>query len=193
MEMPVIHITQIPGETGRSSHRPHLQIHTPFPNMHIEQEHHDLVHISTTASKLFIDQSEAFADAGLKTPLRAANEHIQKASQQTAEYIALKNAEGEQLKKIEHGTGAIQRIARERTQPEQSELHLEYMPKHAFRVSFDFQPFTVSIQANPKETTVHVEKREPEIKVDRWETQAYMKQKPSLSFQVVGSHVNRTM
>jgi hypothetical protein len=161
------------------------------PDLRLKQEHQGLIEISTAAAKLYIDQTEAFADANLKSPLRLGNEFASKALSQASEYVAKTAQQGEQLKRIENGNGAIAQIAKQNSEIASPEAVPGYMPRSMSRVKFDYQPSEVTVKAANKPVQINVNRRDPQIEIPKWQTDAYIQQKNQISFQVVGGHVNR--
>ncbi|SDH64209.1 DUF6470 family protein [Alteribacillus bidgolensis] len=105
MNMPIVEITTTNAELGIKSSRPPFEISQPPADTEINQNLTDTVEISTKAAKVNIDQSEAFADANLISPLQKTKQFAQKANQTATEYTAKKAREGEQLKAIENNGG----------------------------------------------------------------------------------------
>ncbi len=175
---------------GLRSNRPNIRIQQNQADMHIRQKHSGIIEISTTASQLFIDQTEAFADANLKSPLRVANEFWQKAQSTASQYVAQKAQEGEQLKHIENGQGAIAHIAKANSQLTKTEVGLGFMPTSMSQVKFDYQPSRVSLHAPYQEVEISVQKRPPQIDIPKWQVEAYVQQKNQISFRAVGGNVN---
>lgn len=191
MQLPSLDIQSTDAYIGLRSERPGLRIRQQSADLQIRQEHTGLIEISRTASKLFIDQTEAFADANLKTSLRMASEFVTRGASEAAKYVAKTAQQGDQMMRIENGYGAFARIAKVNSERKPLETALGYMPKSAFRVSFDYQPSKLSIRAPFKEAEITVNRRAPQVEIPKWQTEAYMRQKNQISFQAVGAVVNR--
>ncbi len=112
MRLSSLDIQSTDAYTGLRSERPPMRIRQQSADLHIHQEHVGLIEISKTASKLFIDQTEAFADANLKSPLRMASEFWNHSKSHVAEYLAKTAQQGNQMMKIENGFGAFAQIAK---------------------------------------------------------------------------------
>lgn len=191
MQLTSLQIQQSDARIGLSSNRPGPQIKQQAADMQIQQNHNNLIEISTTASQMHIDQTEAFADANLKSPLRVANETAAKALQQVSKYVAKTAQQGDQLMKIEKGTGAFAQIAKANSERAPKQANIGYMPKTADRVTFQFQPAQVNTQARENETDITVNRRAPQIEMPKWQSDVYIRQKNQISFQaVVGGQVN---
>ncbi|MGO4888799.1 DUF6470 family protein [Anaerobacillus sp. MEB173] len=193
MEMPHIDITQTNAAVSMKSNRPPLQIKQPHADLSIKQEHFDLIQISKTASKLYIDQTEAFADANLVSPLRSSKEFLDRTNQEVGEYVAKMSQQGDQLMKIENGTGAIYQIAAENSNLPRRETQLGWMPRSAFQVKFDYDPGELSFAVRKAKVEINVKRNEPIINIPKWQIDVYVKQKQSISFQAVGGNVNRKL
>ncbi|MGJ9385221.1 DUF6470 family protein [Salipaludibacillus sp. CF4.18] len=193
MDLARIQIQTQDAVTGMQQQRPPLSIKQRPADMQIEQELGSTLSISTTASKLYIDQTEAFADANLKSIFRRNEEFVAKAQQTASQYVAKTAQQGEMLKKIENGTNAIPQIAQQNGTREPKQYNLAMVPEHMGKVKIDFQPAEVSIQSNWQKPKIHVQKNEPEITVPRWETNIYVQQKNSIQFDVIGGSVNRQL
>ncbi|MFC0559286.1 DUF6470 family protein [Halalkalibacter alkalisediminis] len=190
MQLTSLHIQQNDAKIGIRSSRPGPQIRQQGPDMQIRQNHHNLIEISTTASKMHIDQTEAFADANLKSPIRVASETAAKAMQQVSKFFAKTAQQGDQLMKIENGPGAIARMAKINSEPARVQVNIGYMPKSPDRVKFHFEPAQVNIRARVKDTEITVNRRAPQIEMPKWQSDVYIRQKNQISFQPVGDHVN---
>lgn len=191
MNMPRLLIETTDAQIGLRPYRPPLQIKQHQADLQIRQRHVDIIEMSTTASKLYIDQTEAFADANLKTPLRLANEYWKKANETALEYIAKTAREGIEMMRIEDGGDAIQRIAKRNSLPPPKEATLAWMPRSMSQVKFTYVPGELKIEAPFEEAEITVIPRPPEIRIPKWETNVYLRQKNSIRFEVVGTTVDR--
>lgn len=185
MDLPRIEIHTVRAETGIQTERPPMSIRQRPADIEIDQDLVGTFRISTTASKLYIDQSEAFADADLKGPLRRNREMVQKAHENVMEYIAKTARQGERLKRIEHGGNALAEIAREKGERKQFSYNIANVPKNAFRVKFHYVPSEVHVDIDWPDPEIRVKTNEPEIHIPRWRANVYLKQKNSIHFSVV--------
>ncbi|WP_100405457.1 DUF6470 family protein [Bacillus solitudinis] len=190
MQVPHLDIQSNDAYIGLRSQRPGPQIRQHQADLQIRQQHSS-IEISTTASKLYIDQTEAFADANLKSPLRMANEFWAKSESHVAQHIAKRSQQGEMMKKIENGFGAFAQIAKANSEKPMKQVVLGSMPKSAFHVKFDYQPAEVKVHAPTKQPEITVNRRDPDIQIPKWQTETYVRQKNSISFQAVGMAVNQ--
>ncbi|UCZ52693.1 DUF6470 family protein [Bacillus shivajii] len=193
MQLPRVEIQSQQAQIGMQQQKPEMSITQRPADISIDQELVGTLRISTTASKLHIDQSEAFADTGLKGPLRRNEEWGAQGKQSVMQYIAKTVQQGEQLKKIEHGTEAIAQLAKQNGERPTKEINVGFVPEHAFKVNFQYEPSDIQVDVDWPEPNIHVQKHDPEIHIPRWETNVYLQQKESIQFHAVDPTVNRTL
>ncbi|WP_088104279.1 DUF6470 family protein [Halalkalibacter urbisdiaboli] len=191
MRLPTIDIQKNDAYIGLRSQQPPMKVKQHHANLQINQEHAALIEISTTASKLSIDQTEAFADANLKTPLRLANDYWNKTEGVVAKYVAKTAQQGKQMMQIENGFGAFPRIAKQNSEKPEKQLTLVQMPRSAFKINFDYQPSEVNFRVPNKKPEIRVTPHEPDISIPKWQTDVYVRQKEQISFQAVGGILNK--
>ncbi|MCE7792723.1 DUF6470 family protein [Salipaludibacillus sp. CUR1] len=193
MELPRIHISSVQAQTGIRQQRPPMSIHQPNADLQINQDFSGTLHISSTASRLFIDQTEAFADADLKGPLRRVKEYAAQSQQNVLQYVAKVTREGDQLKKIEHSTNALASIAKQKGERPPKDYNYGVVPEHMGKVTFNYQPSELSIQSDWADPDIRIIPNKPEISFPRWETDVYLRQKNDVQFSVTGGSVNRQL
>ncbi|MBY0123467.1 DUF6470 family protein [Bacillus sp. S/N-304-OC-R1] len=188
---------------------PRLELHNTFAKLGIEQSRSKIsmrqpmadlkftqpmpeVKIHTSKSKLEIDQTEAFADANLKNPLRVMNEWAAKAKQKMIQNIAQKANEGDRMMKIE-GTrqNALPQIAKDKSQTPPKEVNIGFMPESMSKVKFRYQPSKVDIKVNFGKFRADVETHSPIIKFNQGDFRIYLKQKASLQINSVGATLDQ--
>ncbi|WP_240374957.1 DUF6470 family protein [Bacillus piscicola] len=192
--MPKVAIRTTEAALGIQMEKPHVEIRQPPADLEIRQRHTDTLEISTTAATLQIDQSAAFADAGLIPPLERASHFSQQALQTALEYIRTQKQDGDYLRAIEKNGGggkAIAQLAEKRNKLLHIDTELGFIPEHAFKVKFNVKSGTIHFQAERAEADIRVQKNDPQITADRWQVHYDMKQKPSIDFSVSGKHVNK--
>ncbi|OLO38092.1 hypothetical protein BTR23_11895 [Alkalihalophilus pseudofirmus] len=190
MNLPRLEISTTRSEIGLQTERPQLQLRQRPADLQIQQQYLDNLQISKKASMLYIDQTEAFADANLKSVFRFTKEFSQKAHQKALSYIQKQARQGDQLMKIENGNGAIGHIVAQNSQRKPKDINYGTIPK-PFAVKINYDPGKTSIRVNRNTVDIQINRNEPQITIPKWQTQAYLKQKNSISFQAVGSQVNR--
>lgn len=188
--LPTLHIQTTDAYIGLQSEKPPMQIEQPNADVQIRQRHTDIISISTKAAKLYIDQTEAFADANLKSPLRVANEFWQKTTPHMMEYIGKVAQEGDRMMRIEDGGEIFAQLAKENSERPPVQTGLQYMPRSMSQVSFRYEPGDVSIDAAYEDLSISVQRRPPKVNIPKWKTNVYMRQMNSISFDVVGRKMN---
>lgn len=193
MRLPYLEHTSTRAYIGLNIHRPHLDIRQQQADLQIRQQHVASFKLDITHGEIRIDQSQAFADADLKGILRRNDEFIQRAKQTGRDYVAKLAQEGDQLMKIENdGYNKFAQVAANNNMPKHFETNVQLVPK-PFGVKIDHIPGSVQVQAGEAPLTIEVTPREPNIRIPKWQTETYVRQKNSLSFQVIGLNVDRTL
>ncbi|MDE5414044.1 DUF6470 family protein [Alkalihalobacterium chitinilyticum] len=190
MNLPQLHISTNRAEIGIRSQKPAMRIQQPHADLKIDQNYIDILRISKRASKLHIDQSQAFADANLKNSKQLLSDVVNRGEQKAMQYIAKVAQQGDQLMKIENGDGAIQQIAKSNSQFKTYDFNVGMIPR-PFSVKINYDPGETNIQVNRQDVQISVNRNEPRIDIPKWQSQAYLKQKNSISFQAVGINVNK--
>lgn len=193
MDLARLDISTVQAQTGLQNQRHQMSIKQPNADIQIDQELNGTFRISTTASKLLIDQTEAFADADLKGPMRRVDEFAARSRQNAMQYVAKKIQQGEQLKKIENGGNAIASLAKQNSERAPKQYNVAMVPEHMGKVSFNLQPSEVSIKVDWPEPSIRVQRNDPQITIPRWETNAYLQQKNNINFSVTGGSINRQL
>nr|WP_090891234.1 DUF6470 family protein [Evansella caseinilytica] len=193
MNVPHLNIQSQHAQIGLQQHQPEMSIKQRGADLRIDQELVGTLRISTTASRLYIDQSEAFADADLKGPLRRGKEWGTKGKQSVLEYIAKTARDGERLKKIENGTNVLSELARESGQLKVKEAHFTMVPKDIFRVRFDYVPSDVRISVDWPDPQIEVRRNDPDIRIPKWQSKVYLQQKNWIAFSVEGSTISKQL
>jgi hypothetical protein len=194
MTLPQIAISAVQAKTGIQQSRPYMSMRQPGPDMTIDQNVAGKLRISTTASRLYIDQTEAFADADVKSPLRRGKENAAKGNQKVMQFIAETMRHGEQLKKIENNTNALASVAKQRSERAPKSYNFAAVPEHMGKVKINYTPSELQFDADLPHVAIHVKRNNPEIQVPRWETNVYLEQKNNIHFSVIpGSAINKEL
>lgn len=188
---------------------PRLELHNTFAKLGIEQRNATIhirqpqadmsynqpqpeVKMHKTKGKLTIDQTEAFADAGLKHPFRMTKEQFSRSKQKVLQSIGAKASEGDQLMKIEHqGLSVIPQIAKNKSEPPMKEFNIGFVPESTSKVKIHYQPSEIKIDVNLENFKLHVKPNKPIIKFNQGDLQIYLKQKANLRIQAVGANINQ--
>ena len=190
MQVPQLQISQTHGQIGMNHHRPQIQIQQHDPAFTIKQEH-ATIQINQQSGQLSIDQREAFASANSKHIYRLIEEWGAKAMNHARQMTAKYAQEGDQMMRIENGGDVIPRIAERNSDLlPTKEFNVVQMPR-PFSVKVNYQPGQLSVNATGGMADVQVQKRDPTIQHQPWQTDAYIRQKNNIQFQAVGVNVNR--
>lgn len=165
---------------------PEVNISQPKAQLSIEQPA-AILDITSEMGKLTIDQSQAFAEAGLKPISEVNNEYVQKGKQAVLAAIAKKAQQGELLLqgagKNQRGA-AIKQIAKQNdlVQPPKK-VNIDFIPSPG-AVKMDYTPghFDIHIQAQKPQIDVQVNK--PQIDLTYGDVTGTMTQRPSVEVHV---------
>ncbi|MEK4146238.1 DUF6470 family protein [Robertmurraya sp. FSL W8-0741] len=191
MKLPRLEIDSQLAYLGLNKSRSTIEIRQPKADMSLNQPQPEVEYMKTD-SKLEIDQTEAFADANLKNPLRVVKEWAAKAKQKALQSIAENAVEGNRLMRIEgQRKSAIPEIARENSEPDQMQFNIGYMPSSADKVKFSYQPSTIEIKVHRGNFNIDIKPNEPIIKYNPGNLQIYLKQKASMQIRAVGAALDQ--
>lgn len=196
MHVPTIQINTTRALLAWTEEKPPIAIRQPPADLHIRQYHMDTIEISQEAAKVYIDQSEAFEDAGLVPPLKSSHEWLNEMKQIVFSYIQKKMEEGKQLRAIEHNGGGgrvIASLAKENGKIFEFDVVLTWIPENMFKVKFDADTGHLTFHAPRKEPDISVQKNDPEFVVPRWKIHYYLAQRESIQFSVQGNYINETL
>ncbi|RXJ02284.1 hypothetical protein DS745_07800 [Anaerobacillus alkaliphilus] len=194
MQLPSIQIRSTNAQIGVQSQRPHLHISRGHADITIRQEH-AAIDIQTTPARLTINQREAFASANLKHVYRLNEEFAAKGRSNAAQVTAKYAREGDQMMRIENGSGGdiFAHLAKiDSILFTEKQATIAQMPR-PFSVKTNYQPANLNIRFSGGNVTTNANPRETEISHRKWQTDVYLKQKQSISFQAVGINVNQQL
>ncbi len=186
MQLPRLDITNQFAKLGIQQQRPNIEVEQHLAEVEIKQKKPEM-EIIKSKGKLTIDQSEAFADADLKPILTRNKEWAEQAKQAIQQDIANKTKEGQRLMGIENDNNTIPQMAKDQTTPTQKSSNIKFIPETAEKVKFQYTPSEIDIKIKQHETTVEANIKSPTITYHPWDLTIYLKQKPSISFKIVGS------
>lgn len=191
MQLPRLELTNTQALLGIEHQRTTTEIRQPNAKITMNQPKSD-VEIIKTKGKLEIDQSEAFADANLKNPLRLTKEWAQRAKQKLLQNLSKEMSEGRRLMEIEkQKESVIPQIAKENSEIELKEIGLGFMPKSAEQIKFYYEPSELKIKVNTENLKIDVKTHQPIIKFNPGDLHIYLKQKASLHIQVIGTTIDQ--
>jgi hypothetical protein len=120
-------ISQTHAKIGIETTPSRLDINTRFAKLELKQKPAK-INIETELPKVLIDQSEAFASAGLKNVFEQTREAAQRAKENALQYTAKVAADGDTMAAIESGVDAIAQIS-ERDSIQIAEWNIDFIPK----------------------------------------------------------------
>ncbi|ADH98549.1 DUF6470 family protein [Salisediminibacterium selenitireducens] len=190
MDLPRIQIQTTRAETALQSHRPPMSIQQPKADMQIDNSLSGRFRMTQEYAEISIDQTEAFADADVKSILRRNDEWTSRAMQQAMTYTAKVARQGEQLKKIENPGDVIPQLARQNGERPPKSYNYGQVPSSTDKVRVSYAPGDIRIDLDWPDANIRVQRNDPVINIPRWETNVYLQQRNSIQFQAVGGHVN---
>lgn len=183
-----LEIRQIYGQIGIKTQRAWLDIRQIPPKSHIEQRPPEAI-IDRKLPKVHIDQTQCFAESGLKPILQLAKEFYQEGMEAALEATGRIAEEGTRLLRIEDRGNPIADIAYERAY-RQYQYNMVQMPKSRPNIEWDMGYLNIDWKINPAkiEWEIHTNAINDVIphKVD-----IYMKQWPDIEIRYVGNNVDQ--
>lgn len=175
--IPQINIHQTFGQISIRYKPEQLNITSPPDDLTIQNSRVDLS-IHTIPSKLSIDQSQAFADEGLRAPLAFSQYEAAKAHQAAENGTASTAMWGQRFLHIEKVNPSKQYFSRNENKPVKLVPALVPSP---FSVQISYQPGTVSIHATVSPVKVNVATQPVRVSLTPTEAQTYIAQQASLN------------
>src|SRR5699024_1345935 len=182
MYMPKLHLQSNMGRIGMESTKGYVGLAQPRAELSIEQPAAQM-NIETKDGVLHIDQTEAFADAGLKSVKRMIQEHDQEGYQAYLEGIGRRASQGSELMRIEHGGNTIIQQAEANAYQALKELGVTFIPG-SLSVQFEYEKGSVDIQVTTKSPRIEAHTRPVEINFVQGNLSIYMEEYPSLDITV---------
>lgn len=182
MYMPKLHVQSNMGRIGIESRRAFLELTQPRAELSIEQRAAQ-INIETNNGVLHIDQTEAFAEAGLKSVKRSIQEHAQDGYQAYLEGIGRRASQGSELMHIEDGSNAIVQQAEANAYESLKELGITFIPG-PFSVQIQYEKGSVDIQVTTKSPRIKAHTRPVETNYVQGNISIYMSEYPSLEIAV---------
>jgi len=184
MELPKLSIVQQQrADIGFTTRNAALHISQPKADVRYNSPQPDVTY-TQTQGKLHIDQSQAFNEANLKSPLTMTFEAAQKAKQAVLKGISRRVREGEQLMDIAKNKQLmIPHIMKQRSAPEKTGFNIGFMPSSVDAVKIHYQPGHLSVNVNLENFVLEASPNMPKFQYQRGDFNIYLKQKNDLQFQ----------
>lgn len=146
-----ISLTQTPGRQEIRQPRAELSIEQPKANLSIQ----------TTPGKLTVDQTRAWEDMNLPSPLRSVAIAANQGVNALMEGIQRRTQQGADLMEIENGGEVIAYQAEINGHEQTKLIGLKYIPSH-FSVDINYQPGNVQIDAQANQPIINSSANRPE-------------------------------
>ncbi|MCF6093416.1 DUF6470 family protein [Microaerobacter geothermalis] len=184
MQLPRIQIEQTYAQIGIKTTPSTQEIRQPQADLNLRQIPAKL-EIERIPSRLNIDQSQAWAEVNLKDPIQLTRDESERAKQLALEGIARIVEEGNQLAAIENQGDSIAEIALQNTITGPVDYNVGFIPSYG-SVRIDYQPAQLNFNWTINGVEMNPVIKQPEISYQPGKVEVYVKQKNSISFQVVG-------
>ncbi|WP_188206710.1 DUF6470 family protein [Alkalibacillus aidingensis] len=183
MQLPPIqyHIQQ--GRIGIQTHDAEQQITQREADLQISQPEAD-IEINRTPPKLSIDQSQAWRDMGISGPLESTKENADEGKQTALEGVARRAREGNEMARIEHGDGAVERIAKRNMPNEYRGFTMGWIPSSYFAVDIEYDPGDVDVNVQKNDPIIEATPNKPVMNYQPGNVDVYMEQHPDFEMDV---------
>lgn len=185
-----LQIRQTYGQIGIDTYRSWMDIKQTPPKANIEQRPPELT-IDSQLPKVHIDQTQCFAESGLKTSLQLAHDFYAEGMQVALEAIGRISEEGTRLVSIENGGNPIADMAYEST-IKQYEVGMVQMPRSKPDIQWDMGYLNISFRPNPAKIEWETHTK-AEINASHHKVDIYMKQWPDINIQYIGDKIDKTI
>ncbi len=178
-------ISQQYAQVGLNIDKPAAKLNIKPPKLNVSSGKPE-VEVSFSWPEVHIDQSQSFADIGLRDYRRLSEYNCSKAHSTALEGIKRRVSEGDSLAAIDRKT-TIQRVIAARVQAEaECPYNIAYIPEHPPEID----PQTYPIEINSPEADVSVNLDWGEVRnVSPWAgVDMYLLQKPEINVQWTGSY-----
>lgn len=183
-----LRITQVYGRIGIRQYPARMDIQQPPPRADIRQPKAGL-EITTRHAKVNIDQSQCFAESGLKSALTFANDFYDESLQVGLEAIGNIVDEANAIMEIENGGNPIADIAVTKLESE-GELNIVMMPRSRPRIWIDEGYAHIAWQPRPAEIKWDLHTK-AKIEASRHRVDIYMDVWPDIKIEYLGANLDR--
>lgn len=191
MKFPMLQMTSQYAKISIEQQPSVMNIKQPKANLQIEQPSAK-IRIHTTKGKLTIDQSQAWEETNIKSPLKWARMFARDGIEAAKSGTARRAEQGAELLNIHLDQHIIREQAiRNGASPMRTPI-ITYIPT-PFSVKFSYQPADVQIDAETHQVRIQPTVNQPDIQVKRGGVDISMKQYASLHIEMIPSKINQTM
>lgn len=169
-----LNINQQYAQIGINTKPPQIKLHSTLPRVEIQTTPANM-EIQSPQPVLHIDQSQCFAEAGLKSTAALREDLVAQAKSDALEAIATMANDGDQLAKIV-GSSIADVIANK--WPKYRDSTMVSMPASRPQISFETSPINYSY--NPAVVDLHLNRGVADSNLDWGKVELYMLQKNSI-------------
>jgi hypothetical protein len=189
MNVPQLRMETTKGMLGLTITKATQYIEQPKADMTIRQRAAEL-DIETTPGKLTIDQTQAWEDMNLMSIFKRIEESARNGYQDWLSYIAKTSSQGDQLMRIENGGNALAHQAKINSEDPLLDYNVGFIPS-AFSVKMDYRPAKVDLHWKTHQPDIQVRVNKPRHTYIPGDVKGEMRQKPSLTIDVIGLNVDQ--
>nr|WP_302328549.1 DUF6470 family protein [Salirhabdus salicampi] len=162
------------------------------PIQHIEQPKADIsieqpraqIKMESGRGKLTIDQSKAWRDMGMFSPVEFMEQYGQNGLHSALEGVARRAMEGDELMRIEQGGNPIAQHGETNSYEPQKEYNIGWIPSH-FAVKTHYEPGELHIDVQVNKPIINVNPQKPIHDYTPGTVNTNMKQYASLQIDIV--------
>lgn len=182
MYVPQLHMRSVMGKIGIQTTAGQLDLTQSHAQLSIEQPKAEM-NMQTKKPVLHIDQSEAWAEAGIKSTERQIQDQAEEGYRAFLEGIERRAMQGTSLMQIEHEGNPIVQQAEMNAYKELKQIGLTNIPG-PFSVQFQYDRGALEINVHPQKPIVHADIKQPTSTFTRGHVDVYMDQYPELHIEV---------
>lgn len=163
---------------------PAINLHSTLPKVALQTEVAQL-EMSSPKPEIHIDQTQCFADAGLRTPAAFTDYNVSLARSATLEAIGQIASEGDALADCKHSTVASVVAGK---WGDTRDTNVKAIPQQMPEISFDTEPVQVYYQ--PGSVNLELQQGNVDSQLDWGKVDTYMLQKNFVQFNYIGKVVS---
>ncbi|WP_129723364.1 DUF6470 family protein [Xylanivirga thermophila] len=186
-----IRITQVYGQIGIRTQRAWMDIRQEPPRADISQPKADM-DIRVKQPKIHIDQTQCFAEKGLKPALQLAHDYYDECYESGVEAIGDIAEAGDRMMRIEEGRDPIVDLAFESMFKYEGDLNLVCAPTSRPKIELEEGETNIRITPRPADIQWYVHTT-ADIKATRHKVDIYMERWPDIKVEYVGKKLNKTI
>lgn len=190
MQLLQIQIERTYAQIGLNVKKPVQEIEQPMAELNLRQEP-AILEIKQAKGHFSIDSTRARESIGLRTSVQFSNENANYGKQKLLEAIGKMSEEGDNLAAIERRGNAIAQIAVDKIGTEHTPLASPSGPDEG--VDVNYQPIPLEIHVERRGMKMDPVRNAPVLQYTPGKVEPYMLRWPSLSINVVGLHVDRSI